>query len=115
LGETEDFVGSVLPRLTYADTALHNGDAAPRMAIWSHNDPVTVFGALLNVSGWSEIEPAFEWLASRFSNGSFEYEVIAAGASGDPACIVGIQHSTVSIGGAAPETPDPVERRCIAP
>jgi hypothetical protein len=45
LNETEDFLGSVLPRLTEADTALHNSDAGPRMAMWSHNDPVTLFGA----------------------------------------------------------------------
>jgi ketosteroid isomerase-like protein len=103
LGETEDFLGSVLPRLTEADTALHKGDAAPRFAIWSHNDPVTVFGALLTTIGWSEVGPAFEWLASRFSNGTYEYEVIAAGASGDLGYVVGIEHSTASVGGATPE------------
>jgi hypothetical protein len=27
LSETDDFLGSVMPRLTEADTALHNGDA----------------------------------------------------------------------------------------
>jgi ketosteroid isomerase-like protein len=94
---------SVLPRLTEADTALHNGDAGLRMAIWSHNDPVTVFGALLNVSGWGEVSRAFEWLSSRFSNGSYDYEVIAAGASGDLGYIVGIEHTTASVGGAATE------------
>jgi ketosteroid isomerase-like protein len=103
MGETEDFLRSVLPRLTEADAALHNGDAAPRIALWSHNDPVTLFGALLNVSGWREIGPAFEWLASRFSNGAYEYEVMAAGASGDLGYIVGVEHSTASVSGAAPE------------
>jgi ketosteroid isomerase-like protein len=103
LSETEDFLGSVMPRLTEADTALHNGDAGPRFAIWSHNDPVTLFGALLSVTGWGEIGPAFEWLASRFSNGSYDYEVIAAGASGDLGYVVGIEHSSASIAGAAPE------------
>jgi ketosteroid isomerase-like protein len=103
LGETEDFVASVLPPLTEADTALHNGDAAPRIAIWSHNDPVTLFGTALMGSGWIEIRPVFESLASRFSNGTYEYEVIAAGASGDLGYMVGIEHSTVSVGGATPE------------
>jgi ketosteroid isomerase-like protein len=103
VGETEDFLDSVLPRLKEMDTALHNGDAGPRMAIWSHKDPVTVFGALINVSGWDEVSQAFEWLASRFSNGSYEYEVTAAGASGDLGYIVGIEHSRTSIAGAAPE------------
>jgi hypothetical protein len=26
-------------------TALENGDAGPRLALWSHQDPVTLFGA----------------------------------------------------------------------
>ncbi len=103
MGETDDFLGSVLPRLTEADTALHNGDAAPRIAIWSHNDPVTLFGAALMGSGWTEIRRVFESLASRFSNGTYECEVISAGASGDLGYVVGIEHSTVSVGGAAPE------------
>jgi ketosteroid isomerase-like protein len=103
LDETKDFLGSVLPRLTEVDTALHNGDAAPRIAMWSHNEPITVFGALLTKIGWSEVGPAFEWLASRFSNGTYEYEIIAAGASGDLGYVVGIEHSSASVGGAPPE------------
>jgi len=106
LGETEDFLGSVLPRLTEADTALHNGDAAPRTAIWSHNDPMTLFGAAMMGSGWTEIRQVFESLASRFSDGTFEYEVIAAGASGNLGYMVGIEHSTASVDGATPEAYD---------
>jgi ketosteroid isomerase-like protein len=104
VSEAEDFLKSVLPRLTEADTAFHNGDARPRIAIWSRKDPVTLFGALLTKGGWQEVGPAFEWLASRFSNcESFEYEVIAAGASGDLAYLVGIERTKASVGGAAPE------------
>ena len=106
MGETEDFLGSVLPRLTEADTALHNGDAAPRTAIWSHNDPMTLFGAAMMGSGWTEIRQVFESLASRFSDGTFEYEVIAAGASGNLGYMVGIEHSTASVDGATPEAYD---------
>ncbi len=80
-----------------------NGDPSLRSAIWSRNDPVTVFGAAATRIGWSEIGPTFEWLASNFSNcKSLEYEVIAAGASGDLAYIVGLEHTTASGGGAAP-------------
>jgi ketosteroid isomerase-like protein len=103
MSETEDFLASVLPRLKEADTALHNGDASRRAALWSHEDPVTVFGAVRNASGWSEVGPAFDWVASRFSNGSFDYEVIAAGASGDLGYIAGIEHTTASVAGAPPE------------
>jgi ketosteroid isomerase-like protein len=101
VGETDDFLESVLPRLTEADTAFHNGDAGARMAIWSQNDPVTLFGAVFTKNGWSEVGPTFEVLASRFSNcESFGYEAIAVGVSGDLAYLVGIEHTTASIDGA---------------
>lgn len=103
MSETEAFLASVLPRLNEADLALHNGDAGPRKAMWSHHDPVTLFGAARNASGWDELDRLFDWLESQFSNGSYQYEVLAAGASGDLAYIVGIEHSSVSIGGAEPE------------
>jgi len=103
MGDTDSFLATVLPRLTEADTALHNGDAGPRKAVWSHNDPVTLFGAARSASGWNELRQVFDWLESQFSNGTFEYEVLAAGASGDLGYIVGIEHSSVSIRGAEPE------------
>lgn len=103
MADVEEFLATVLPPLTAADTAMHDGDAGPRIALWSRNDPVTLFGALQIKTGWAEIEPLFEWLASRFSNcESFEYEVLAAGASGDLGYIAGIEHTTASVGGAAP-------------
>ena len=107
MAETDEFLDSMLPTLHEMDLAFHNGDVGPRFATWSHIDPVTLFGALLTKTGWSEIAPAFEFLASRFSNGTaFEYEVIAAGASGDLAYIVGYEHTTASVGGAEPEAYD---------
>ncbi len=103
MGETEDFLNTVLPRLTEADTSFHNGDVEPRFGIWSHNDPVTLFGALLTGTGWKVIAPEFELLASRFSNcEAFEYEVIGAGASGNLAYVVGVEYTTASVGGAPP-------------
>jgi len=107
MADVDEFLGSVLPTLHEMEKAFHNGDVGPRMANWSHNDPVTLFGALLMKSGWSEVGSAFEFLASRFSNGTaYEYEVIGAGASGDLGYIVGYEHTTASVGGAAPEAYD---------
>ena len=106
MSETEAFLASVLPRLTEADLALHNGDAGPRKALWSHDDPVTLFGPVRSGSRWDELRQLFDWLESQFSNGSYEYEVLAAGASGDLGYIVGIEHSSVSVGGAEPEAYD---------
>jgi ketosteroid isomerase-like protein len=103
VSESEEFLASVLPRLTAADTALHNGDAAPRKALWSRADPVTLFGAALMATGWPEIEATFDQLGTRFSDcTSFDIEVVAAGASGDLAYLVAVEHTTASIGGDSP-------------
>jgi ketosteroid isomerase-like protein len=103
MADVDDFLAAVLPRLTAADTAIHNGDAGPRIALWSRKDPVTLFGALQTTTGWREIAPIFEMLASRFSNcESFEYEVIAAGVSGDLAYVVGVEHTTAAVSDAPP-------------
>ena len=101
--DTEEFLASVLPPLTAADTAIHNGDAAPRKALWSTADPVTLFGAAMMTTGWPKIDATFDWLAATFSDcTSFEIEVVAAGASDDLAYLVAFEHTTASIGGAPP-------------
>lgn len=101
--EREAFLETTLPRLKTADTALHNGDATERVAMWSRNDPVSLFGAALSGSGWAQIEPTFRALESRFSNcTSWEFELLAADASSDLAYLVGIEHTTASVAGAPP-------------
>ena len=103
MSETEEFLASVLPRLTAADTALHNGNAAPRKALWSTTDPVTLFGAAMMTTGWPRIEATFDRLATQFSDcTAFDIEVVAADASGDLAYLVAFEHTTASIGGDLP-------------
>ena len=98
--EVDDFLAATMPRLNEVEIALHNGDAAPRIAMWSRNDPVTLFGAALSGGGWAEIGPVFERLGSSFSNcTSYQNEVVAAGASGDLAYIVAFEHTTASLNG----------------
>lgn len=104
MADVDEFLDAVRPTLHEMEMAFHNGDVGPRNATWSHEDPVTLFGALLTKYGWSEVAPAFEFLASRLSNGTaYEYEVIGAGASGDLAYIAGYEHTMASVGGAEPE------------
>lgn len=55
MSETEDFLAAMIPRQVEADTALHNGDVAPRMALWLRRDPVTVLGAAVSATGWDDI------------------------------------------------------------
>jgi ketosteroid isomerase-like protein len=103
MDEVESFLAEMLPRFTEADTRLHNGDARARKALWSRSEPVTLFGAAVTTSGWSEISPAFDWLGTTFSDcRHFDYEVVAAGVSGDLAYVAGIEHTTASIGGREP-------------
>ena len=100
MGEVDDFLAAVLPRLTEAETAMHNGDAGPRLAMWSRRSPVTLFGALQSRSGGEELSSTFEWVASRFSAcSSYEIELVAAGASGDLGYTVAYEHTTASVQG----------------
>jgi ketosteroid isomerase-like protein len=71
--------------------------------MWSHNDPVTLFGAALSATGWDELGGVFETLGSRFSNcSSFDIEVVAGDAGEDLGYIVAIERTTASIGGREP-------------
>jgi len=101
--DTQDFLSQAAPQFTNAEIALHNGDAAPRIAMWSRTEPLTLFGAAVSARGWAEIGPTFEWLGKTFSNcTSYENEIIAAEAGGDLAYIVALEHTTASINGAPP-------------
>ena len=102
MGEVDDFLAAVMPLQRQADLALLNGDAGARKMLWSHKDPVTVFGAAKTVSGWPEVESLFDWLASNFSNGAlYELDVTAANVVGDLGYVLGAEHSRASIGGEA--------------
>jgi ketosteroid isomerase-like protein len=99
------FTSTVIPLLKEEVMNLHNGDVTPRMALWSHHEPVTLFGAELSASGWSEIEPAFHRLAASFSGShSCEYEVLASGVSGDLGYVVAIERSVAASRGSAQAT-----------
>ncbi len=103
MSDTDAFLEATMAPCRAAETALHNGDAAPRKAMWTRTDPVTLLGAALSATSWEEIEPIFDGLQARFSNcSSCEHEVIAAGASGDLAYIVAFEHTTASVNGSPP-------------
>ncbi len=101
--ETEEFLATTMPRQEQAETAMHNGDAGPRLDMWSPNDPVTLFGALQTRVGWEDVSATSRWVASRFSDcSSYEIELVAAGASGDLAYTVAYEHTTASVEGRTP-------------
>jgi ketosteroid isomerase-like protein len=98
--QTEQFLAEMLPKQRAAEQAIHNGDVAPRLALWSRSDPVTLYGARLSAAGWADIEPTFRTVASWFSDSeAYQFEVIAAGASGDLAYTVGYEHNRVNVDG----------------
>jgi ketosteroid isomerase-like protein len=104
MNETEKFLAATMPRLTEAETAILNGDAGPRIAMWSRNEPVTLFGAAVTRTGWAEARRTFEQLGSLFSDcTAYEIEVVAAGASGDLAYLVAFEHATASVNGVPAE------------
>ena len=104
MNDVDDFTATVVPLLRDDIVGLHNGDIGPRMALWSPNEPVTLFGAELNARGWDEVGRAFERLAASFTGSqSCEYEVLAAGASGDLGYVVAIEHSVAASYGGEPE------------
>lgn len=107
MSELDDFLEDTLPRQIEAEKALHNGDLAPRLETWSKNDPVILFGAFGPCkSGWDEVSRTFRWVASRFSNNvAYEFELVAAGISGDLAYTLGYErHSTSLDGGLSGDT-----------
>jgi hypothetical protein len=105
MAEVDEFLAETLPRQLEAEKALHNGDVTPRLEMWSANDPVTVFGAWgVAKSGWDEVSETFRWVASRFSDlADYDFELVAAGASGDLAYTVGYERHSVSIEGGPVE------------
>lgn len=101
MDELERFLTEFLPRQENAERAMHDGIVQPRIDLWSRRDPVTLFGAAVPcISGWDEVLPTFDWVASRFRNcTSYRFEVIAAGVSGDLAYVAGFEHTTTEVEG----------------
>ena len=103
MNQTDAFLASTLPRLHHAETALHSGNAGPRIAMWSHDHSVTLFGGVMGGSGWEEIEPIFRRLGASFSDcKSYDNELIAARANDDLAYTVALEHTTASVHGGQP-------------
>jgi ketosteroid isomerase-like protein len=106
MNELDDFLAKILKRQALAEEAIHNGDPTLRLEMWSTNDPVTLFGAWGPCkSGSAEVARISRWVASQFSNCiAFDFELVAAGVSGDLAYTVGYEHSTRSLRGGPVES-----------
>jgi ketosteroid isomerase-like protein len=104
MSDLDDFLTPTLARQLDAEKAFINGDPEPRLAMWSTQDPETVFGAMQSNIGAEEVRGVFRWLATRFSNlTDYRFELVAAGASGDLAYTLGYEHISFSMDGAPVE------------
>jgi ketosteroid isomerase-like protein len=98
--DRDDFLAWVQPTPCRAELALHNGDAAPRRALWSRNDPVSVLGAWCNAHGQEEVAELFTALGKSFSNcTSYVFELQAYDVIGDMAYTAGLEHTSASVEG----------------
>jgi ketosteroid isomerase-like protein len=98
--DRDEFLTWVETTLREAERALHNGDAAPRRALWSREEPVSVLGAWRNAHGQREVDKLFAALAQSFSDcTSFEFELQAHDVIGDMAYTAGLEHTSASVDG----------------
>jgi ketosteroid isomerase-like protein len=97
---SDDFLTWVNTSLYQAELALHNGDSAPRRALWSRREPVSVLGAWRNARGQAEIDALFADLGRQFSNcTSFAFELQAYDVVGDMAYTAALERTAVSVDG----------------
>ena len=84
ISDTDDFVASTIQRQVEAETAMHIGNAGPRPEMWSNQDPVTLFGALVSRSGCEDLRDTFGWLVASRCSYCSAYDVgrVTAGAIG---------------------------------
>ncbi|MGO4105852.1 nuclear transport factor 2 family protein [Leifsonia sp. YAF41] len=94
MDEKSDF-NQFLGQQAEAEKALVEGDVAPRLKLWTRDDPVSLLGAWgPNNLGWEAVSRTFHWVADRLSQGTytdFRYDVDVAEASGDMAYTVGFE------------------------
>ena len=100
MSDREDFLAWFGSELHEAEVALHNGNAAPRRALWSRNEPVSVLGAWRNAHGQRELDELFDMLAKSFSDcTSYDVELVAYDVVGDMAYTAGFEHTSASVNG----------------
>lgn len=101
MSDRDDFLNWVETVLYNAEVALHNGDAKPRRAIWSRNEPVSILGAWRNAYGQQELEEAFGFLEKSFSDcTSYVFDLQACDVVGNAAYTVGLEHTSASVDGS---------------
>ena len=102
MADRDDFLAWVRTALYEAELALHNGDEAPRRALWSRHEPVSVLGAWRDAHGQQELDRLFTALGRTFSDCTsyaFELQAYDVSPSGDMAYTAGLEHTSASVDG----------------
>jgi ketosteroid isomerase-like protein len=100
VSDKDEFLAWTQSRLRDAETALHNGDAGPRLELWSSREPVSVLGAWRSAIGQKDVHDLFHALAETFSGcTSHTYEIVTAEVIGDMAFTAGYERTQASIDG----------------
>jgi len=100
MSEVDEFLTTTLDRQIQAEQALVDGDLAPWLAMWSTQEPVTLFGLDATKRGAEAVPRTFPWQMSWFTNcTAFRFDLVAAGVSGDLAYTVAVEHVSASVGG----------------
>jgi ketosteroid isomerase-like protein len=99
----EEFRTVVMKKFAEAERAMHAGEPELRIALWSHQDPVTLLGAATPIqSGWATLEPVFRWVASRFTAvDDYKMELLACQSIGDMGYTVAFEHVKATMRGEA--------------
>lgn len=95
MDENSDFP-QFLARQAEAEKAIVvEGDVAPRLALWTRKDPVSLMGAWgPNNVGWDAVNRTFHWVADRLGQGTYNdyrYDIEVAEAIGNMAYTVGFE------------------------
>ncbi|MCU7821078.1 YybH family protein [Kitasatospora sp. DSM 101779] len=98
--DRDDFLHWVGTALYAAERSLHDGDAAPRRALWSRQEPVSVLGAWRTAVGRREVGELFAALEASFSDcTAYRFELLVADVVGDLAYTAGLEHVSASVDG----------------
>jgi ketosteroid isomerase-like protein len=102
----DEFLAEVLPGLRAAELAALNGDAEPRVAVWTTEEPADWLGQFgTRAIGVSEVAEHFRRAAARFTDGSqLQFDVVSADVVGDVAHLVTVEQVRFGIDGAEPVT-----------
>ncbi len=104
MADVENFHRDFLPRFIDAQRAFHDGDPTANNALWTDNDPVTLFAARgLCESGTERVTETFDRVASEFSAvRDYAWDLFASETSGDFAYTVAIERYVASLRGEPP-------------